>query len=144
MPPQRTVPDKTCGWAIWRSKLAKPQPPDVGCRVTFRPQNMERATTPTTCCTRVCAAKLYSAMHPSKMGRCGAAAVARRARARAERTTKREFGELSEREITLFNRAMRIGYDRGYNRGYKLRLAAAAAQREAAEAGDGQQTAAFQ
>jgi predicted nucleic acid-binding Zn ribbon protein len=49
------------------------------------------------------------------------------ARATVERMVARSYGELSVREVQLFNLGVRVGYKRGYHKGYHQTRKAAAA-----------------
>lgn len=48
-----------------------------------------------------------------------------RRRQAVEAMVGKRYGELSVREIELFNLGMRVGYDRGYAKAYNRRLKAA-------------------
>ena len=103
---RRFVPKRRCAW----------------CRKKRKPRSWADYNNPTWCCSRSCASlRLYH--------RCGdreklidgtKAANRRRRRATAETLVNKLFGELSVREIGIFNVAMKVGYSRGYAKGYAL------------------------
>lgn len=70
-------------------------------------------------CSRVCANRYlreHLAAHRVEAQLAANLAAIAAGRNRTERAVRREYGELSVREIELFNLAVRVGYKRGYQR----------------------------
>lgn len=73
------------------------------------------------CCSNACArAHCYPQLR-AKLSAGTSARNRRQARQRVEAAVGRKYGELSVREIELFNRGAKAGYSRGYAKGYQAR-----------------------
>lgn len=99
----RQIPDKAC----------------AECGKAFRPHSWKQFRNPESCHNKRCASKrAYRQGRCSKLAQASARASSLRRRRRVEKTTRKQYGELSAREIELFNLGMKIGYDRGYGIAY--------------------------
>lgn len=101
----RQIPDKKCAHC-----------PTVG-----RPRRWADYHNRDWCCSISCAA---AHNYPRQRAVLSAGTKARNrrvARQHVEANVGRKYGELSVREIELFNRGAKVGYSRGYARGYKAR-----------------------
>lgn len=102
------------------------------CKRMRQPKRWADFHRPGWCCDRQCASRRVMALMQAD-GRAQRMNAARKARqvadhkARVQQAVGRQFGELSVREVALFNVAVRIGYDRGYGKAYKRARRAVAA-----------------
>lgn len=100
------------------------------CKGEVWERNKSRREDPTTCCSKRCgrfkAAQKYGTI--ARLTVAATAARVREARTEVEQWVQQHYGSLSDRERELFNHGVKIGHERGYNRGYhaqKRKLAAA-------------------
>lgn len=108
---KREIPNKRC----------------ADCRRMRRPRRWVDFYRPTWCCSQRCSnRRLYRAGHGDVLIAGTKARHRREKRARVEAAVHRKFGELSVREIDLFNLGHKVGYARGYARAWKQQRKAAA------------------
>lgn len=101
----RRIPEKAC---------AEPT-----CGRVKRPRYWKDYFSTTWCCSRSCASKRLYRLRMGKVLR--AATSKRNKRQHRERIAAlvgRTYGELSVRDIELFNLGVKVGYNRGYAKGY--------------------------
>lgn len=105
MPRRPQIPEKQC----------------AHCPTVKRPRRWVDYHNPDWCCSTACA---RAHAYPRMRARLSAGTTARNrrlARERVEAAVGRQYGELSVREIELFNRGVKVGFNRGYLKGYKAR-----------------------
>lgn len=88
-----------------------------GCRVRFAPRRLNHRHCSKRCGALAVAQRQAATGHRPRL-KAALAARAKVSRKRVEAEVGRKYGELSVREIELFNWGRRVGYDQGYNRGY--------------------------
>lgn len=104
----RQIPDKAC----------------IECGKVFRPHSWKQFRRPHACCTQRCRSRRGARLRPQQLQAATAASVRvmhQRARVRVEADICAQYGDLSDREMALFNLAEKIGYRRGYGTAYKRR-----------------------
>lgn len=91
------------------------------CPTIRRPRRWADYHNPNWCCSNACArAHCYPRVR-AKLSAGTSIRNRRQARERVEAAVGRKYGELSIREIELFNRGVKVGYSRGYAKGYNAR-----------------------
>jgi hypothetical protein len=100
----RQVPDKKC----------------AECPTVKRPKGWAQHRNPEWCCSRSCASRRTFRLKSGPLMSAARKTLEHaQSRARVERAVRKKYGELSVREIELFNMGMKVGYDRGYSKAYK-------------------------
>lgn len=111
------------GWAP-RVGGRKPEIPKrrcAECKRLRKPRTWKTYARPGWCCCRICASRRsYRRCQGIVMSAATKVRRAKELRARVEAAITTLFGELSVREIAIFNRGHKIGYTHGYNRAYRL------------------------